>query len=55
MAKICTPVPLLQIFFRKLKLKLWGKCVEESVPGDTKKGIESRLICSLYVQTMYKL
>ena len=31
------PVPLLQIFFRKLKLKLPGKCVEESMPRDTKK------------------
>lgn len=25
-------VPLLQIYFRKLKLKLEGKCVEESSP-----------------------
>ena len=31
------PVPLLQIFFRKLKLKLPGKCVEERMPRDTKK------------------
>ena len=34
------PVSLLQIFFRKLKLRFWDKFVEESMP--------------LFVQLMYK-
>ena len=35
------PVPLIQIFFRKLKLKFQSTCVEESLPRDTKNVYEA--------------
>ena len=48
------PAPLLQIFSKKLKLKLQGTCLKESAPRDIEKGTQSKLIRSLYVQRMYK-
>ena len=48
------PAPLLQIFSKKLKLKLQGTCLKESAPRDIEKGTQSKLIPSLYVQRMYK-
>ena len=46
-------VPLLQIFFRKLKLKLEGKCVEESSPHQ-KRAYKSDVNVLGYVQIMHK-
>ena len=36
------PVPLLQILFRKLKLKFQDTCVEENAPQGIGKGAQSR-------------
>ena len=47
-------VPLLQIFFRKLKLKLEGKCVEESSPHQKRAYKSDVNVLSWYVQTMHK-
>ena len=48
------PAPLIQIFSKKLKLKLQRTCLKESAPRDIEKGTQSKLIPPLYVQRMYK-